>query len=287
MPGGTALQSGAEKLPGSCRGLLSGLSRPLRRTAKSCSPHRRLVRWSDEPAIAAARHCRRNPRRTRANARRSLPTPSPLHSFQRSSFGRWCNGSTTDFGSVCPGSNPGRPVSHGIAQAVGAGAGEPSARLRAARHASRMSTDQSNTGPQQARRAPSAIILAAGLGKRMNSDLPKVLHEVGGRPMAARWWMPAARRGAVASGWWWVTNRNWFARCSRGSRDVEFAVQDKQLGTGHAAKCRALFESESASREPQSLCWRAMARSSAAPHAPGDAGAAPDRGARCARWRAA
>src|SRR5690606_13681332 len=27
--------------------------------------------------------------------------------------GRWCNGSTTDFGSVCPGSNPGRPVSVG------------------------------------------------------------------------------------------------------------------------------------------------------------------------------
>lgn len=25
-------------------------------------------------------------------------------------LGRWCNGSTADFGSVCPGSNPGRPV---------------------------------------------------------------------------------------------------------------------------------------------------------------------------------
>jgi bifunctional N-acetylglucosamine-1-phosphate-uridyltransferase/glucosamine-1-phosphate-acetyltransferase GlmU-like protein len=28
-----------------------------------------------------------------------------------------------------------------------------------------------------------AVILAAGQGKRMQSDLPKVLHAVGGRPM--------------------------------------------------------------------------------------------------------
>ena len=28
-----------------------------------------------------------------------------------------------------------------------------------------------------------AVILAAGKGKRMRSDLPKVLHEVGERPM--------------------------------------------------------------------------------------------------------
>ena len=27
-------------------------------------------------------------------------------------FGLWCNGSTTGFGSVCPGSNPGSPTTN-------------------------------------------------------------------------------------------------------------------------------------------------------------------------------
>ena len=33
------------------------------------------------------------------------------------------------------------------------------------------------------RRATKAVILAAGQGKRMGSDLPKVLHPVDGKPM--------------------------------------------------------------------------------------------------------
>lgn len=41
-----------------------------------------------------------------------------------------------------------------------------------------------------------AVILSAGKGKRMRSDLPKVLHEVGERPMIH--WVVAAAR---ASGW--------------------------------------------------------------------------------------
>lgn len=39
-----------------------------------------------------------------------------------------------------------------------------------------------------------ALVLAAGIGKRMNSDLPKVLHAVGGRPMVAH--VLDAARGA-------------------------------------------------------------------------------------------
>lgn len=97
--------------------------------------------------------------------------------------------------------------------------------------------------------APSAIILAAGLGKRMNSDLPKVLHEVGGRPMvcavvdACR--EVGCRRIALVVG----HKQELVRKVFDGQRDIEFAVQDQQLGTGHATRCAAsLFAAES--REP-------------------------------------
>src|SRR2546423_15701064 len=43
---------------------------------------------------------------------------------------------------------------------------------------------------------PTVLIMAAGLGTRMRSSLPKVLHPVCGRPMIA--WVIAAARGAGA-----------------------------------------------------------------------------------------
>lgn len=97
-----------------------------------------------------------------------------------------------------------------------------------------------STAPTQS--PPVAIILAAGMGKRMKSDLPKVLHPVGGRPMVCAV-IDACRdagcgriilvvgykqdlvRAAVAGPDW----------CGRG--DVEFALQAEQLGTGHAVRC--------------------------------------------------
>ena len=41
-----------------------------------------------------------------------------------------------------------------------------------------------------------AVILAAGQGKRMNSDLPKVLHRMGGRPLIS--WVVSAAQAAGA-----------------------------------------------------------------------------------------
>jgi bifunctional UDP-N-acetylglucosamine pyrophosphorylase/glucosamine-1-phosphate N-acetyltransferase len=80
------------------------------------------------------------------------------------------------------------------------------------------------------------IILAAGLGKRMNSSLPKVLHCIGGRPLfsyplkIARSLNP--KRIAVVVGHGAESVRR---ACA--DDGVNWVVQEKQLGTGHAVGC--------------------------------------------------
>ncbi|MBY0114175.1 MAG: NTP transferase domain-containing protein [Phycisphaerales bacterium] len=106
--------------------------------------------------------------------------------------------------------------------------------------------------------SPSAIILAAGKGTRMKSDLPKVVHPIGGRPMVC-----AVVDACLAVG------------CSRivvivgykqedvraalkgydGTYNIEYAVQDQQLGTGHAVQCCApAFEKTGFAGDTLVLC---------------------------------
>ena len=94
-----------------------------------------------------------------------------------------------------------------------------------------------NAGPQDA----AALILAAGLGKRMRSALPKVLHPVGGRPMVVRV-LEAARAAGLADAVV-VTGRG--AEAVEAAVDARlpalaplrcaFARQEEQRGTGDAA----------------------------------------------------
>jgi len=78
-----------------------------------------------------------------------------------------------------------------------------------------------------------AVILAAGMGKRMNSDLPKVLHPIGGRPMILHVIDAVRRLGpervVVITGYQAERVEN---ACA--GTGVEFARQSEQLGTGHA-----------------------------------------------------
>jgi bifunctional UDP-N-acetylglucosamine pyrophosphorylase/glucosamine-1-phosphate N-acetyltransferase len=80
------------------------------------------------------------------------------------------------------------------------------------------------------------IVLAAGMGKRMRSDLPKVLHPLAGRPLlshvldAARALSP--RRIVVVHGHGAEKVRAAFA----GASDVDWVLQAEQLGTGHAVQ---------------------------------------------------
>ena len=93
--------------------------------------------------------------------------------------------------------------------------------------------------------APSAIILAAGMGKRMQSDLPKVLHPVGEPPRPMVQAVVDACRGAGCRKIVLVVgHKHELVRAAfAGQHDVEFALQSPQLGTGHAVQCaQALFE---------------------------------------------
>jgi bifunctional UDP-N-acetylglucosamine pyrophosphorylase/glucosamine-1-phosphate N-acetyltransferase len=83
------------------------------------------------------------------------------------------------------------------------------------------------------------VILAAGKGTRMKSDLVKVLHPLEGIPMVA-WPVDAARkagseRTVVVVGHQGGRVRDYFV----GQGDLAFAVQEEQLGTGHAVVCAA------------------------------------------------
>jgi bifunctional UDP-N-acetylglucosamine pyrophosphorylase / glucosamine-1-phosphate N-acetyltransferase len=82
-----------------------------------------------------------------------------------------------------------------------------------------------------------AILLAAGVSKRMNTRLPKVLHEVTGRPMLA-YVLDACRSVGVEKiyvvvGFGSDQVKERFAD----AEDIVWVKQAKQLGTAHAVKC--------------------------------------------------
>lgn len=87
---------------------------------------------------------------------------------------------------------------------------------------------------------PLAIILAAGQGKRMASDLPKVLVPVCGRPMI-RYVLGAVREAGVKKIVVVVGYRGDLLREElSGQEGVTFREQSQQLGTGHAVMmCRS------------------------------------------------
>lgn len=79
-----------------------------------------------------------------------------------------------------------------------------------------------------------AIILAAGQGTRMNSDLPKVLHPVADRPMV-QWVIDACRHVGARKIAVIVGHRAELVRQTlAGRNDLIFVEQTQQLGTGHA-----------------------------------------------------
>src|SRR3954465_15498238 len=90
------------------------------------------------------------------------------------------------------------------------------------------------------RQGPLVFVMAAGLGTRMKSDLPKVLHRIAGRPLLH--WVVTAARAAGAGRVGAILGHK--ADAVQASLDatfgpgaVEVALQSEQRGTGHAVQC--------------------------------------------------
>ncbi len=85
------------------------------------------------------------------------------------------------------------------------------------------------------------ILLAAGQGTRMKSDIPKVLHSLGGKPLFLRV-LATARRLEPSVLAIVVGHGADAVRAACTDHDINWIVQEKQLGTGHAVFCaRQLF----------------------------------------------
>ncbi len=93
---------------------------------------------------------------------------------------------------------------------------------------------------------PIAIVLAAGKGTRMKSDLAKVLHPVGGRPMIS--WVLGAVEGIHPLRTMVVLGHQSSEVAAVLPPGVEWCLQQEQLGTGHAVQValRALGSEPSA-----------------------------------------
>lgn len=85
-----------------------------------------------------------------------------------------------------------------------------------------------------------AVILAAGEGKRMKSDTPKVLHKVCGKEMVNH--VIDTMRKAEIEDVNVIVGKG-FEKVKKGTenKNVSYSLQEIQLGTGHAVKCTKGF----------------------------------------------
>lgn len=96
-------------------------------------------------------------------------------------------------------------------------------------------------GPQES--VSAVIILAAGQGRRMKSDLPKVLHEIAGQPMifqvldSVREALPSATVCIVVGHGRELVEAAIRSNPAYSGLDLHFVHQAEQRGTGHAARC--------------------------------------------------
>jgi bifunctional UDP-N-acetylglucosamine pyrophosphorylase/glucosamine-1-phosphate N-acetyltransferase len=81
------------------------------------------------------------------------------------------------------------------------------------------------------------VIMAAGKGTRLRSRRPKVLHEIGGKPLLAHVIATASRIVAPADIYVVVGHQAAQVEAAVAGTGVKFVLQAEQLGTGHAIQC--------------------------------------------------
>jgi bifunctional UDP-N-acetylglucosamine pyrophosphorylase/glucosamine-1-phosphate N-acetyltransferase len=87
--------------------------------------------------------------------------------------------------------------------------------------------------------ALATVILAAGKGKRMHSDLPKVLHQMGGQSLVEHL-LDTTQKLAAEKTIVVVGHQADRVKAALDGRGITFVEQTEQLGTGHAvAECRS------------------------------------------------
>ena len=79
-----------------------------------------------------------------------------------------------------------------------------------------------------------AVVLAAGQGKRMHSDLPKVAHEIAGKPMVCHVLDAAAEAAGGGTPIVVFGHAGDQLQALLSARDITWVEQAEQLGTGHA-----------------------------------------------------
>ncbi|WP_291651452.1 bifunctional UDP-N-acetylglucosamine diphosphorylase/glucosamine-1-phosphate N-acetyltransferase GlmU [Clostridium sp.] len=85
-----------------------------------------------------------------------------------------------------------------------------------------------------------ALILAAGQGTRIKSDLPKVLHKVCGKEMVNHV-IDTMRKANIEDINVIIGKGADLVKEKTSSRNVSYSLQEEQLGTGHAVKCAIDF----------------------------------------------
>lgn len=85
-----------------------------------------------------------------------------------------------------------------------------------------------------------ALILAAGQGTRIKSDLPKVLHKVCGKEMVNHV-IDTMRNAKIDDINVIIGKGADLVKEKTASRNISYSLQEEQLGTGHAVKCSIDF----------------------------------------------